>query len=154
MSGQSVRLKSFSISSPTWFPATIAVAGTSTSTDVLINGTNTTYKSQVSPGDWLVNTANNEAHKVAQIISDTQLELDVAFTTPLAGATVAKIKDKAIKYLKVVFLTNSGTIAGVTQTSGATWPASIPWETPSFDDFVEPILVTPGAGGAGVIQGE
>lgn len=153
MSGQSVRLKSFSISSPTWFPATMAVAGTSTSTDVLINGTGTSYRSQVSPGDWLVNTSNNEVHKVAQVISDTQLELDVAFTTPLAGATVVKIKDKAIKYLKVVFI-NSGTVAGVTQAAGAAWPASIPWETPSYDDFIEPILVTPGAGGAGVIQGE
>lgn len=153
MSGQSVRLKTFSISSPTWYPSTQSVSGTSSSTNVLVTGLGTKYLSEISEGDWFIN-ASNEAHKVFRIASDTQLELYDAFTIDLAGATVQKIKDKAIKYLKAVFITNSGTVTGVTQTTGGTWPASIPWESPSYDDFIEPILITPGGGGASIIQGE
>lgn len=155
MSGQSIRLKTFSISSPTWFPATQSVSGIVSSSDVLITGTSTTFTSQISAGDWLVNISTNEAHKVMNVISDTQLELESAFTAPLSGSTVAKIKDKTVKYLYAVFITASGTIRGVTQSSSSAWPVNIPWPSPSYDDFMEPILITPGGGGTvSVIQGE
>jgi len=154
MSGQSVRIKTYRVTTPTWFPASIAVTGTISTVGVRVTGIGTLFLTELSVGDWLVNTNGNEGRKIMEIYSDTDLMVEVAFTgDPLPGATVVRIKDKSLKYLKVVFTTNDGNMKGITQASNAAWPFGIPWKTPSYDDFIEPQLVTPGGGGASVIEG-
>lgn len=159
MSSGSVRVKSFNISTPTWYPNTIAILGTVSTQNVLVTGIGTSFitNNQISAGDWLVNIATNEARIVKQIDSDTILEIESPFSgDPLTGITVSRIKDKSIKSLKIAFITNTGTVRGAAQALGtdAIWPVAIPWESPHFDNFLEPIFVTPGAGGATIIQGE
>ncbi len=155
MSQQSSILESSSIAgaTATWFPTNRAVTGTVTSTSTRVVGTGTSFTTEISAGDWMVNSSN-EAVQVAVIESDTVIELYTAFTVDLTDATVTRIKDKSIKYLKVIFITSAGTVKGASQTTAATWPASIPWESASYDDFIQPQLITPSATGAAIIVGK
>lgn len=155
MDGRSIILSSYKITSPTWFPTVVPITGTIATTDVKVTGIGTQFITDgVSAGDWLIDTNGNVARQIFSVVSQTELELSAAFPANLPGATVVRVRDKAIKYLNVVFLNAGGSIKGAHQSSGAEWPALIPWTSQPFDDFIEPILVTPGGSGACVIMGQ
>lgn len=138
---------------PVWFPAEIEVAGTLSSADDLVTGIGTAFKTEkISEGDWLVNSTN-ETRKVFRINSDTQLQLESAFSSPLVAATVRRLKDKSLKYLRIAFTDNDGNVRGAGQATNALWPLEHLWESPTASEYIQPQLITPGAGGASVIEG-
>lgn len=148
-----VNTKRLTDTTPVWFPAEIAVAGTLSSADVLITGVGTAFRTEkISEGDWLVDSTN-EARKVFRVDSDTQLMIESAFTTPLVAATVRRLKDKSLKYLRIAFTDNDGAVRGAGQAANALWPLEHLWESPTASEYIQPQLITPGAGGASVIEG-
>lgn len=148
---QSGKLYSQAISgaTATWFPTNRALTGTLSSASVSVTGTGTAFRTEVSPGDYIIN-ASNQARKVQRVESDTELVLELAFTVDLSGATCTKVQDYKIKYIYTVFNTNAGEVRAADQDTGAVWPAATIWKSPYIAEGMTPQLITPGAGGATV----
>ncbi len=147
MSGiQSAIVKSYSSASKAWYPTPSGnLTGTLTSRGKTINGTGTSFTTELSAGDYLLNETADELQKIARIESDTILFLEAALTTPITGATMNRIKNNNIKVLQVAFTgSNNGTIRGASQATGGVWPALIRWKM-SRDGGIDPQLITPGA---------
>jgi hypothetical protein len=147
MSTQSAIIKSYSSDAKAWYPTPSAnLTGTLTSTGKTIKGTDTLFRSELSPGDYLLNATADELQKVARIESDTLLYLDAALTTPISGATCKRIKNDNMKAMQIVFTTANGTIRGASQASGGAWPFGQVWRMKK-DGGIDPQLVTPSGGG-------
>lgn len=155
MSEQSMILNTYRVTEPTWFPFQEAVTGTVSTAGVQVTSIGGDFLTdRITQGDWLVNTNGNEARKVTDVYSATKLEIESPFTgDPIAGTTVVIVKDKAIRYLKVIFTGNDGQIRSANQATNAVWPVNQPWDNKDSDDFINPQLITPGSGGASVIFG-
>lgn len=150
--------QNFSISTATWFPNPSPVlSGTiNTTTGRLIIGTSTKFRSEVSPGDWILVPGSNEVQQVGDIDDDTTLHLFNPFiatvTTP-ATSTYQRIKHGGIKELKITFVTAAGTIRGASQltTAAASWPAGILNDL-KYDGRLDPQLIIPGGSGTASVQ--
>jgi hypothetical protein len=167
MSGQSQIVNTYAVpaGTSTWFPAEEAVSGTVSTQSTLVTSIGGNFRTDaISEGDWLVNKDGNDARRILRVDSSTQLEISSAFNGgDLAGATVVVVREKAMRFLRVLFLSTQGNVRSAEQnqtsfvspgtTSGAPWPALVPWEGPKDEDFLTPQLVTPGLGGASVIMG-
>lgn len=107
---------------------------------------------QVKAGDFLVNSLNI-ARKIERVEDNTLLYLTQAFDTPLSGSTCRRVENEVLRHLKVVFITDVGTVKCASQDAAANVPAGFIWETPdSMSSYKEPILVDAGAGGATVLE--
>jgi hypothetical protein len=153
MPQQSARVKTYSLAgtTPTWFPNATSITGTLTSANTRVIGTGTSFKSEIKAGDFLVNSSN-VARKVHDVVSDTELTLELEFAADLNGATCVRVENQVLRHLKVWFITNAGTMKCASQDTAAAVPASYDWSTQSDDTYQEPQLVTPGAGGAVVLE--
>lgn len=154
MSEQSQILNTYRITEPTWFPAEEAITGTVSTQSTLVTSIGGNFRTDgVSENDWLVNKDGNVARKILRIYSETQLEIESAFPADLPGATVVLVRDKAMRYLRVIFTVNEGYIRSAAQSTNSLWPYAESWASPETGDFLTPQLVTPGSGGASVIMG-
>ncbi len=151
MSGiQSAVLKTASSASKAWYPTPSGnLTGTLTSRGKTIDGTGTAFKTELSPGDYLLNPTTDDIQKIARIESDTLLFLEAAMTTPLAGTTCDRIKNNNMKSIQVVF-TGAGTIRGASQSTGALWPPLVVWKN-RIEGGIDPQLVTPSGGGSACV---
>ncbi len=133
-------------SNKAWFPTPSAdLTGTLTGPGKYIVGTGTLFKSELNPGDYLLNPTTDDVSKIHSIQDDTHLMLFTAMTTALSGTTCKRIKDHTIKKATIVFAgTGPGTIRGVDQATGGggTWPVNVPNDTLESDGGVRPFLVT------------
>ena len=148
---------SFNISAATWFPQPTAnLSGTiAVNTGCLVIGTGTAFRSQLSPGDWILVPGSNEIQQIFSIDDDTTLHLfkpfEATVTTP-AASTYQRIKNEGLKEMQVTFITSAGTIRGSSQltTAGASVPAAltIPFK---YSGRLDPQLITPGGGGTAFV---
>jgi hypothetical protein len=149
--------QSFSISAATWFPQpTLNLSGTiDTTQGRLIIGTGTKFRTEVSPGDWILIAGDNEVQQVMTIDDDTTLHLQNPFAgTTSATATYKRIKEGGLKELDVMFITSTGTTRGASQALGsdASFPAGIPMPPFKYAGRLDPQLVTPGGGGTAFVR--
>lgn len=155
MTAQSTRVRPYSLaaSTATWFPAATALTGTLTSTGCKVVGVGTAFKTTIKPGDYLVRDSDNTARKVVEIIDDTNLRLEVAFSSDLAAEACLRVMNQTCREVKVMFFTNSGTIKDADQDTAVTWAAGYEYRTPSsLEGYMMPICVTAGAGGGNATE--
>ncbi len=156
MTNQSASINSHTLANAAaarWFPAATVMTGTISTTNTRVTGTGTLFRSEMNMGDYLVNSSNI-ARKVLNIISDTDMILSSAFPVDLSGATCTRARNQVLRRLEVEFITNAGTIRNADQDTAGDWPAGGDnYDTSeTLDTYLVPIFVTPGAGGARVIE--
>jgi hypothetical protein len=70
--------------------------------------------SELTIGDWIYIKTQNEFAQVVNIVSDTELTLDTAFTTPLAGVSFDIVKNSKLVMLSyAVDAVDTATVDGV-----------------------------------------
>ncbi len=110
-----------------WLPISTALTGTLTSTGKKVVGTDTLFLTEISIGDYIVNETTQETAIVHKVETDTLLHLVAATTTALSTATCKRIRPGGIKKATITFAgTGPGTIRGVDQATGGTWPVGVP----------------------------
>jgi len=127
-------------------PASASVTGTIETIAKKVIGTGTLFTTQFQPFDWLYVAAKSEFRQVVNIVSDTEMTLDAAFTTDVA-ATGTPLIVKRFQATKIEVLNvgaGTATIDGqnVITTQKAVTFEKQPWgSSRSLTDFVDPILV-------------
>ena len=127
-------------------PASASGTGTLKTVGKGVVGTNTLFKTEMRAGSWLVDLSQNEIRKVVHVASNTEAELDYAFTSDIAAGTTPDIiayTDLNIKSISVAIssLLAQGEIDGNTLNPGGalTWQKNSSEKTDSRS-FVEPII--------------
>jgi len=94
-------------------PSSIAVAGTITTDNTSVNsgrrvfGTGTDFGASFQNGDWIFVEDELEVRRVVKMVSPTEIWVDEAFSSSLAGATFKRVTRQSYKSISVV--TDSGT---------------------------------------------
>jgi hypothetical protein len=149
MSSITPKNQKITASNKAWLPTPSAnLTGTLTSSGKRVTGTGTVFRSELCEGDYILNPTTDQIALVHTIESDTVLQLEAAFTTPLAGATCNRIKSKHLKSMKVVFVGSGvGTIQTIGDSAPVDWPVGHIWEVDDHEFPIRgPILVTAGSG--------
>jgi len=128
-------------------PLSALKTGTISSAGNIITGVGTAFKSEVRPGDWIVDlVTNDELRKVISITDDTHLIVDEEFTLVLPALSVIRtVRSRA----KMISVTNVGganaTLDGVNIIPGQTTTFPKSEKNPNGSDFIDPIIVDPAA---------
>lgn len=103
-------------------PVASGLSGTILSTGTHVRGTNTSFKSQITPGDFLYQ--KDVVRRVVEVYSDTLLEVEDAFPTDIAAPVIPMIcRGGAYKviYAKNVHASGAGILQEAPFASGNTF---------------------------------
>lgn len=126
-------------------PASVAKTGTidiaAGSKNVV--GTSTAFKSELKPGDWIVDLAQDECRKVMDIRDDEFLTIDSAFTGAVVGIALVVTRSRA----KQVSVANVGGANGTSDGANIVPAQTLNYgkadKNPDGKDFIDPIIVDP-----------
>lgn len=125
-------------------PASTTWTGTVSTNGTTVTGSGTAFLTEIQRGAWLWNKAQHEVRRVVDIVSDTEMIIDRAFSAELSGANFEGVsKDDA----KVVYMEieNTGgtatTIDNVALASGSTFTNGRPNPRGEVRKFCEPVHV-------------
>jgi hypothetical protein len=123
-------------------PASTTKTGTITTDGVYVNGTGTLFRSELKPGDWIVDVSQTECRKVLTIGTDLNLSIDSAFTNPIVAGALNVVRSRA----RMISVSNDGgadaDVDGVVMKDGA----AVTFTTTSkntYDTnyFIDPLIV-------------
>lgn len=156
--------KHYQATTAAWYPAAVNLVGTVDITQgrTLYGSTSptpTAFIGAIDDGDWIINTATNEIHKVLKVIDLATIQIDKPFTVSTSTtATLARIRPGQIKEIQYYFSVANGSIVGATQLSeatqssftAATKPFGIPFKIKA-DGGIDPQYITPGSSGTAFV---
>lgn len=128
------------------FPASKAKTGTITTTNAYdgkrVIGTSTLFTTELEIGGWIVDIAHDEIRKITNILTDTNLTIDHAFSNSLTGLALKYVPPSDSVELSVVFSGASGKI------DGQLLPANIGFsfgktgrDNSAVRDFIDPLII-------------
>lgn len=153
---QDGRIRSLTITTATWFPASTILAGTLSTISpgsTAITGIGTSFIGIVTDNShWLVNASNNEAQLIIRVYDDTHLDLEKPFLVDLNGASCVIVPQHKLRSLRVIPLSAAVSTRSAIQpiAENASSPTGVAWESGDVEGGMVPILVMPGNGGANV----
>ena len=124
-------------------PRSVAATGTITSANNrLIVGSSTLFTTELQEGDWIFISGQSEVQKVVNIVSNTELVLQDAFTTPLSASAFKSVPKN--QYTMISWLIDT---AGTAEIDGNVFPASASATVENFTvrdgraSLVDPIVM-------------
>jgi len=133
----------YSLAAKSTVPASSTKTGTVSTAGKNVTGTGTLFRSELKPGDWIVDLSQDEVRKVDEIRDNTFLVLDSAFTADLVGAALVVVRSR----VKQVSIGNTGgtngEIDGVAIIPGQTVNFQKNGKNPDGKDFIDPVIVDP-----------
>ena len=130
------------------FLTTEVLTDSATAVTAAVNGvpTYTLFSQQCQVGDFMYVAAQSEVHKITYISNDLSMQIQEAFTTPLAGAALL-ISPCSPRPKEISVIIPSGGAAGLID--GVSIPSGVAWnsnKTSQYnngrdDGFIDPIIV-------------
>lgn len=98
------------------FPRSSALTGTISAVNGLnkkIVGSGTSFKTELTEGEWIFVAAEDEVRKIENIVSDTELTVRQGFTNGFTGATGKKTPRSAYRSVSFLVDTLTAVVDGV-----------------------------------------
>lgn len=128
-------------------PFNETATGTASTNGIRIDGVATLFQTELQPGSWVVDLANNEIRQVVRVASDTVAYLSEAFSFDLALGSFEIIKKKNCGVVSISVQVLSSAASDIT-IDGETFPkgSSMTFSKDSRDtnkskDFIDPIIL-------------
>ena len=108
-------ISNYIVSTDDLVPASTTWTGTISSTGKIVTGSSTLFTTEIQRGAWVWSVAGHEVRKVVDIVSDTELILDSAFSSDLSGVNFQGVtKDDAkVQFMEIKNLGTATTIDNI-----------------------------------------